>query len=104
MAAHNKLYLLALVILIGSLSRTGFAQRKTENVILFMSDGVRWQEVFRGAEETLISKDKGGVSDIGALRKAYWRDNVEDRRKALMPFVWNIMAGQGQLYGNRDKG
>jgi len=72
-----------------------------------MVDGVRWQEVFTGAEERLMSKEHGGVATAGALRtlhKAYWRDTPEARREALMPFFWGTLAKQGQLYGNQHKG
>jgi hypothetical protein len=30
---------------------------KTENVFLITIDGLRWQEVFRGAEEALMTKE-----------------------------------------------
>ena len=29
--------------------------QQTENVVLIVTDGLRWQEVFRGAERRLIS-------------------------------------------------
>ena len=48
------------------------AQRnlKTRNVVSIVSDGLRWQEVFNGAEADLINKDPGGVTDpeLDALR------------------------------------
>jgi hypothetical protein len=31
----------------------------------------------------------------------YWDDNVEQRRKKLMPFFWSVLAERGQVYGNR---
>lgn len=76
----------------------------TENVILFMTDGLRWQEVFTGAEEILMTKENGGVSDVPSLKKTYWRDAPEERREALMPFLWTVVARQGQIYGNQNKG
>ena len=69
-----------------------------------MTDGLRWQEVFGGAEESLMNKKNGAVADVAALKKAYWRDSVEARREALMPFLWGVVAKQGQVFGNRDKG
>ncbi|MDP1661808.1 MAG: sulfatase-like hydrolase/transferase [Phycisphaerales bacterium] len=78
---------------------------KTKNVFLVMSDGLRWQEVFTGADERLIHKDYG-VTDDKAVREHYWRDTPEERRKALMPFVWSTVADPksgGQLYGNLFK-
>ena len=80
------------------------ANRKTQNVILITFDGLRWQEVFTGAEETLISKEHGGVGNTNALRKAFWRETPEARREALLPFFWNVVAKGGQLFGNTNKG
>jgi hypothetical protein len=76
----------------------------TENVVLLMTDGLRWQEVFGGAEEILMTKENGGVNDVDALKKDYWRDTPEARREALMPFLWSVVAKQGQIYGNKVKG
>lgn len=78
---------------------------KTRNVFLVMSDGLRWQEVFTGADERLIHKDFG-VSDDKPVRAAYWRDTPEERRKALMPFCWSVIADPksgGQIHGNLFK-
>jgi hypothetical protein len=80
------------------------AEHKTQHIIFVMTDGLRWQEVFSGAESSLMNKENGKVEDAPALRKAYWRETPEERREALMPFFWKVMAKQGQVYGNRDKG
>jgi hypothetical protein len=77
---------------------------RTRNVVLFMTDGLRWQEVFRGADETLMNQENGKVEDPSALRSAFWRDSPQARREALMPFLWSVVARDGQLYGNRDEG
>ena len=71
-----------------------------------MTDGLRWQEVFSGADPALINKDLGGLSDsaAGALKREFWRDTPEARREALLPFVWGAMAKQGQIFGNRQAG
>src|SRR5689334_19383094 len=44
-----------------------------DNVIFITWDGFRWQELFGGAEEALISKADGGVPEVSALRDAFWR-------------------------------
>ena len=77
--------------------------RKTENVIFVMTDGMRWQEVFTGADKSLMNKPYGGVEDAPALEKVYWRDTPEARREAVLPFVWGVMARQGQIFGNRNQ-
>lgn len=80
------------------------AKTKTQNVILVMTDGLRWQEVFTGAEAILMTKENGGVSDAEGLKKMYWRESAEERRRALMPFLWTVMAQKGQVYGNLELG
>jgi hypothetical protein len=78
---------------------------KTRNVVLIVSDGVRWQEVFTGADPTLLNEKDGGIWDSEeSLKKAYWRDDVKERRKALFPFLWGTVAVQGQIFGNQALG
>lgn len=77
----------------------GAQAQKTENVILITLDGYRWQELFNGAEQRLISKDF--VSDSAAITKQFWLDTPEKRREKLMPFMWSVIAKQGQVHGNR---
>jgi len=80
------------------------AQPKTKNIVFVMTDGLRWQEVFAGADGELMSKKPGGVADLPALQAKYWRATPEARREALMPFFWGTIAKQGQVYGNRAIG
>lgn len=85
------------------------AAHKTQNVILVMIDGVRWQEVFRGADSDLIKTEGPAALSVpkertAAARARYWRETVTERRQALMPFLWSVVAGQGQIFGNRDLG
>jgi hypothetical protein len=80
------------------------APLKTKNVILVTTDGLRWQEVFGGADRSLMTKKEGKVSDITALTDKFWRDDTNARREALMPFVWGEIAKHGQIYGNFEKG
>lgn len=76
--------------------------RQTRNVIIVTLDGLRWQEVFEGADERIAFNDRYVESPERVGR--YWHESGSDRRRALMPFVWNVIAGQGQLYGNRHLG
>ncbi len=95
----NLIFLFALL-----LSISGFSQKlKTENVILITLDGLRWQEVFYGADSLLVD-DSGYVEDPDGLTKQYWNNDPVVRRETLMPFFWNTLAKEGQLYGNRDLG
>jgi hypothetical protein len=95
-----------LLLLTTALAQTasGASSGSTRNVIFVMTDGLRWQEVFRGADAALINKEHGGVSDPEPLKKLYWRETAAERREALLPFLWQTMARYGQIYGNRDLG
>lgn len=79
------------------------AERRTENVFLITTDGLRWEEVFAGAEEALISKEHGNVGNTNALRSLFWRAKPDERRAALLPFLWSTVAQQGQIFGNRTR-
>ena len=97
-----------------SVVATAYDQRETaraqlddpdagRNVILVVSDGLRWQEVFFGADSSILFGDPaklGGNADI--VRRKFWRPSVSERRAALMPFVWGTIARDGQLFGNRS--
>ena len=81
-----------------------FAQQKlkTENIILITLDGMRWQEVFNGGDSSFMRQQK--YLKDGKIKEKFWRDDLSDRRKALLPFFWNTLATKGQLYGNRALG
>ena len=76
---------------------------KTQNVILITLDGVRWQEVFQGADKRIINNIKDDIKKESTL-KSFWVENEIQRRNLLMPFMWNTIASKGQLYGNKTKG
>lgn len=76
---------------------------KTENIILITFDGLRWQELFRGADSLLVD-DTGMIETPGSLLKDFWHESLTERRKMLFPFFWSTVAAQGQLYGNRAYG
>ena len=78
--------------------------QQVDNVILFTVDGVRWQEVFAGADEALLTEEAGGVGDVDSLREEFWRTTAEQRRRALMPFLWDVIVPSGQLFGNVRRG
>lgn len=75
---------------------------QTENVVLIMVDGVRWQEVVSGADENLLNKERGGVKEVDALRKRFWRETAAARREVLLPFLHGVVVKDGQLFGNQQ--
>ena len=77
---------------------------KTRAVVLIVSDGLRWQEVFTGADPLLLNSKNGGIwGDPTAVKRAVWRDDAAERREVLFPFLWGVVAKQGMLFGNRTK-
>jgi Type I phosphodiesterase / nucleotide pyrophosphatase len=77
---------------------------RTENVILVMTDGFRWQEFFAGADSALMSRAAGQVSDTAKLRVDYWRPTAAERRSTLLPFLWGTIGAQGQIFGDSANG
>ena len=56
-----------------------------DNVLVVTLDGLRWQELFYGVDETLLeTQDNAQVRD--AVMARYGQGTIEERRAALMPF------------------
>ena len=97
--------LLAVLLALSSGEPAHAQSLKTRNVVLIVSDGFRWQEVFNGADETLLNEANGGIWDKEAdLRREFWRADAGERRRALLPFLWNTVAVRGQIFGNQALG
>lgn len=79
---------------------------RPRNLVLVTIDGLRWQEVFRGAEDALLTREAGGVpaNQMEALRRDFWAGTPEERRQKLMPFLWSTVVARGSVVGNRDAG
>jgi hypothetical protein len=85
------------------------AAHKTDNVIVVMLDGLRWQEVFSGADaELLKTLGPDALGDPKAraanAQRLFGGESATARRQALMPFLWSVVATEGQIFGNRDLG
>jgi hypothetical protein len=91
-----------LILLFCATAHIALPQSKTENVILITFDGLRWQELFSGADSGYMKQQKY-LKDAN-LKEKYWRKDIHERRKALLPFFWGTIASKGQLYGNRTLG
>ncbi|HLU93432.1 MAG TPA: alkaline phosphatase family protein [Membranihabitans sp.] len=101
-----KLYKLYFVIIMVGMMISAPAQVTTAvdepKVVLITLDGLRWQELFSGADRSLIVHPDY-VSDTAALWDKFWREDANKRRDVLLPFFWNVIAKQGQIYGNREE-
>ncbi|MDP5121314.1 MAG: phosphoglyceromutase, partial [Spirosomaceae bacterium] len=77
--------------------------QKTENVFVIMTDGLRWQEVFSGADSVLLN-DENYTENIDKTSAKFWDSSPRNRREKLMPFLWSEITADGQIYGNRNHG
>lgn len=73
---------------------------QTENIVIITLDGMRWQEVFQGADKALLLNKKY-THDSSGTSERFWRSDTGQRRERLFPFIWSVIATQGQIYGNR---
>lgn len=76
----------------------------TRHVLFISTDGLRWQEVFRGADDAMMNRESGGVPDAVRLTEEFGGTTPAERREKLMPFLWGEIAKKGQIHGNRDLG
>ncbi|MES3016456.1 MAG: alkaline phosphatase family protein [Bacteroidota bacterium] len=96
----KKTLLIAALFLCGSFAS---GQNKTKNLVVVTLDGLRWQEVFRGADSVLVNMKEYNSEKKGVTAR-FVRESPQDRRKILMPFLWSTVIEKGQIYGNRDLG
>ncbi|MCX2679756.1 alkaline phosphatase family protein [Galbibacter sp. EGI 63066] len=79
------------------------AQENEQKVVLITLDGFRWQELFTGADEKLIM-NADYVGHPEELKEKFWKENPQERREALLPFVWGVIVNKGEIHGNRELG
>ncbi len=110
---HRVLLLLLLLQCISIALPVADAQRAprrqspgaAQNVVLVMTDGFRWQEMFRGADASLlIPANYYNDRSVDDLKARFLAPTPEERRKLLMPFIWSTLVPQGQIFGDRDQG
>lgn len=98
-----KTLTLSFCLLVWAASALAQDKFKTQNVIVITLDGLRWQEVFTGADSSLINNKEINKA-LESTKKRFWASTSLERRKLLMPFLWETVAKNGQLYGNRYNG
>jgi hypothetical protein len=75
-----------------------------DNVLVVTFDGLRWQELFGGYDGSLNTKTDGGVRRPEELQARFDRPTPEARREALLPFLWTVVARDGQILGDASRG
>lgn len=73
------------------------------NLVLITIDGFRWQELFAGADPSLLNNKKF-VREEHHVKEKFWHDNETERRELLMPFFWQTIVKNGMVIGNRKIG
>lgn len=96
-------FVACLIVQTGSRLLAAEPDSSERNVIYITWDGFRWQEFFGGAQELYISKD-AGVADVAGVKRQFWRETEQERRETLLPFVWTVIARQGQIFGDQSQG
>ncbi|MES1160158.1 MAG: phosphoglyceromutase [Bacteroidota bacterium] len=79
-------------------------QVPSRNLVIFLMDGYRWQELYQGADSSILFDKQYNHNDSAWTVAKYWDKDQQERRHKLMPFVWETIARQGQLLGNRQYG
>ncbi len=92
----KKLFL----VLCFGLSIAAHAQQP-QNIIIVTTDGFRWQDLFKGMDDTIARQKQFNEGDSLGLIKKYGGATTKERREKIMPFFWNTIATKGQVYGNR---
>jgi hypothetical protein len=78
------------------------SQPRASHVVIVTIDGLRWQEFFTGADRDLFKRDRSGSG--GDAERRFWRESPEERRVALMPFIWTTIPTRGQIFGDPSGG
>jgi hypothetical protein len=77
------------------------AQAPARNVVIVTIDGLRWQEMFGGADSNYFAKQANGEATL--VEKRYVRPTAEVGRTVLMPFMWGQVARHGQIFGDPSR-
>lgn len=79
---------------------SNLSAQKADYIFIVTIDGLRWQEVFEGADSLLIREN---IKQPNLYLEQYYDPQPERRRSLLMPFFWKTLVQNGQIYGNRNK-
>jgi Type I phosphodiesterase / nucleotide pyrophosphatase len=90
----------ARIVLVSMLLLFSRAYAQRPNLVIVTIDGLRWQEVFAGADSAILHNPLY-TPDTTLQKALYWDSNAEARRRKLLPFFWSVLANRAQIYGNR---
>lgn len=80
------------------------AERVADRLVIVTLDGIRQEELFDGLHPLCFCYENILPEDIKLLKKKFWARDSAERRKKLMPFFWQVLVNQGQLFGKSGSG
>lgn len=86
-----------------SKKRVQTPDQQGRRLVIVTIDGLRWQEVFKGADPKLVANENF-VQNIEYTRARFWHESSDVRRHKLMPFLSNVIDKEGTLIGDRSAG
>jgi hypothetical protein len=92
-----------LLVLISAHFVVSAQEKQTDNLVIITLDGLRWRELFTGADSSLIN-DSAYTRNPQRLKDKYWASTPDERRRKLFPFFWSTIDSLGQIHGNRTEG
>lgn len=98
-----SLILVTLSVSVTNTQKTPVLFNPENKLFIITLDGFRWQEIFNGADSSLLF-NASLTPDTLVAKSLYWHEDDETRRRRLMPFLWSVVAQKGQIYGNREYG
>lgn len=88
-------------LMVGSAFTQAQSSSHAENIVIFTLDGLRWQEIFKGIDTVLAADDRFSRDAKGIIETWGATHNTSSRER-LFPFIWQTIAQQGVLLGNRE--
>jgi hypothetical protein len=98
--ARKSFVVLVSALALAAAAHAQEAAGRADNVLIVTFDGFRWQELFGGYQAALNTKTDGGVSKPGPLAARFDGATPDARREALLPFLWSVIARDGQIFGD----
>lgn len=93
---------IAKLCLLSALLSTSPILKAADNLVVVTLDGLRWQELFHGVDKKLLTTESNDAVRAGVLQQ-FDGANSEEKRRKLMPFVWDTLAKQGSMIGDRTQ-
>ena len=92
--------LILLAVTAGLVTRAAPQQPRAAatSVVVITIDGLRWQEMFGGADRSYVKRSK--PEEVSTAERRFWRESAGERREVLMPFMWKTIATRGQIFGD----